>query len=891
MAATGNKELIYLPLEGVDSEHCALIVEKGLAGVKGVENHKVELNNRRAALTVTGAEVVSDAVKAVKDLGYGVTTIKNTFPVLGMTCASCAGSAESIVKHEPGVVNASVNFATGNLTVEYLPNMTDASTLKKAVQAIGYDLLVEAEITQQETLEAINTRNFQKLKNKTIWAVALSIPVVVIGMFFMDIPYGNEIMWLFTTPVVLWLGRDFYINAWKQAKHRSANMDTLVALSTGIAYIFSVFNMLFADFWHQRGLEAHVYFEAAAVIIAFILLGKLLEERAKGNTSSAIKKLMGLQPKTVTLILPDGEEKQMAIEEVNVGDTILVKPGEQIAVDGMVISGSSYVDESMLSGEPVPVLKNEKEKVFAGTINQKGSFRFKAVKVGKETMLAQIIRMVQDAQGSKAPVQKLVDKIAGIFVPVVIGIAILTFILWVILGGDHGVVHGLLAAITVLVIACPCALGLATPTAIMVGVGKGAEHGILIKDAESLELAKKVNAMVLDKTGTITEGKPEVTGIKWLDNDDTANQILFSLEKQSEHPLAEAVTNHLAGLQIIDLTAFESITGKGAAGVHDGKTYFVGNKRLLAENNVSIATELQQQADEWSGQSKTVIWFANHTQALAVLAISDKIKDTSISAIEQIQHMGIDLYMLTGDNEATAKAIAQQTGIAHYKAEVLPQYKADFIKELQQQGKTVAMVGDGINDSTALATADVSIAMGKGSDIAMDVAKMTIISSDLTKIPQAIRLSKQTVATIKQNLFWAFIYNLIGIPIAAGILYPINGFLLNPMIAGAAMALSSVSVVSNSLRLKWKKTANSLTINSNKMEHNHSNFQFKTNINCGGCVAAVKHHLDKVDGITHWEVDTDNKDKILTVASNGASEQQIMETVQRAGFSIEVVNE
>ena len=803
--ATNNKETIYLPLEDVESEHCALIVEKGLAQVKGIATHKVELNNRRAAITVDNSEAIGEAVKAIKDLGYGVSTIKNTFPVIGMTCASCASSAESIVKHQEGVINASVNFATGNLTVEYLPNMTDASKLQKAVQSIGYDLLIEEENKQQETLETIHAEKFQKLKTKTVWAITLSLPVVVIAMFFMDIPYANQIMWAFSTPVVLWLGRDFFINTWKQTKHRSANMDTLVALSTGIAYLFSVFNMLFADFWHQRGLHAHVYFEAAAVIVAFILLGKLLEEKAKGNTSSAIKKLMGLQPKTVIVIQTDGTEKQTAIEDVNAGDVILVKPGEKIAVDGMVTSGSSYVDESMLSGEPVPVLKKENEKVFAGTINQKGSFQFKAVKVGKETMLAHIIKMVQDAQGSKAPVQKLVDKIAGIFVPVVIGIAILAFILWFVLGGDNGIVQGLLAAVTVLVIACPCALGLATPTAIMVGVGKGAEKGILIKDAESLELAKKVDAIILDKTGTITEGRPEVTGVQWLNNDDASKDILLSIEKQSEHPLAEAVVKHLDGAAIITLTQFDSITGKGAKADHNNETYFVGNKKLLAENNITIAEQLQKQANEWGKQSKTVIWFADSKQALSVLAISDKIKETSVEAIRQMQEMGIDLYMLTGDNEATAKAIAEQTGIKHYKAEVLPQHKADFVKELQSKGKVVAMVGDGINDSTALATADVSIAMGKGSDIAMDVAKMTIISSDLTKIPQAIKLSKQTVATIKQNLFWAFIYNLIGIPIAAGILYPINGFLLNPMIAGAAMALSSVSVVTNSLRLKWKK--------------------------------------------------------------------------------------
>lgn len=805
MITNNKKNTVYIPLENVDSEHCALIVEKGLAQVKGVENPKVEINNNRAVIEIADDEIIEQAVKAVRNLGYGVPAVKNSFPVLGMTCASCAGSAESIVKFEEGVIDASVNFATGNLTVEYLPNITDAHKLQKAVQAVGYDLLIVDEMKQQESLEAIHKENFKKLKTKTFWSVLLSLPVVAIGMFFMNMPYGNEIMWLFTTPVLIWFGKDFFINAWKQMKNRSANMDTLVALSTGIAYTFSVFNMVFADFWTRRGLESHVYFEAASVIIAFILLGKLLEEKAKGNTSSAIKKLMGLQPKTVMVIQADGTEKQIAIEDVAVGDIILVKPGEKIAVDGMVTSGNSYVDESMLSGEPVPVLKKEGEKVFAGTINQKGSFQFEAIKVGKETMLAQIIKMVQDAQGSKAPVQKLVDKIAGIFVPIVLSIAIVTFVIWLILGGDHGVVQGLLAAVTVLVIACPCALGLATPTAIMVGVGKGAENGILIKDAESLELAKNVTAIVLDKTGTITEGRPQVTGVKWLDNDDTRKDVLISIEKQSEHPLAEAVVKHIKDVSVTSLSRFESITGKGAKADYLDQTHYVGNKKLLAENKITIADQLQKQADQWTKQSKTVIWFSNNKQALAVIAISDKIKETSVQAIKEMQAMGISLYMLTGDNEATAKAIAEQTGILNYKAEVLPQYKADFVKELQKQGKVVAMVGDGINDSTALATADVSIAMGKGSDIAMDVAKMTIISSDLTKIPQAIRLSKQTVATIKQNLFWAFIYNLIGIPLAAGILYPINGFLLNPMIAGAAMALSSVSVVSNSLRLKWKK--------------------------------------------------------------------------------------
>lgn len=800
-----NKEIIYLPLENVDNEHCAMLVEKGLSRVKGIESHKVEVNNSRAAITVSDNEVVTNAVKAIIDLGFGVTTAKGTFPVLEMTCASCAASAENVVKFQTGVVNASVNYGTGNLVVEYLPSMTDPYKLKKAVQGAGYDLLIEEESSQSETLEEIHQKKFKKLKFKTTWAVILSFPVFLIGMFFMDVPYGSEIMWAFSTPVVLWLGRDFFINAWKQAKHRSANMDTLVALSTGIAYAFSVFNMLFADFWIQRGLEAHVYFEAASVIIAFILLGRLLEEKAKGNTSTAIKKLIGLQPKSVIVLQDDGSELRTPIEDVEVGDVVLVKPGEKIAVDGMVISGNSYVDESMLSGEPVPVLKKENEKVYAGTINQKGSFQFKAEKVGKQTMLALIIKMVQDAQGSKAPVQRLVDKIARIFVPLVIGIAIVTLLLWVILGGESGLVHGLLAAVTVLVIACPCALGLATPTAIMVGVGKGAESGILIKDAESLELTKNVDAIILDKTGTITQGRPEVTDIAWLEGDDSTKGILMSIERQSEHPLADAVVQYLSEVPAVTISDFESITGKGVRADFEYQTYYVGNKKLLTENKVTIPEILQQHADQWSKLSKTVVWFSNSKQALAVVAIADQIKKTSVRAIKELQAMNIDLYMLTGDNETTARAIAHQTGINHYKAEVLPQQKAEFVRELQSKGKVVAMVGDGINDSTALATSDVSIAMGKGSDIAMEVAKMTIISSDLTKVGQAIRLSKQTVATIKQNLFWAFIYNVIGIPIAAGILYPINGFVLNPMIAGAAMALSSISVVSNSLRLKWRE--------------------------------------------------------------------------------------
>jgi P-type Cu2+ transporter len=732
---------------------------------------------------------------------------KETFPVLEMTCAACAVSVESMLKSTAGVKDASVNYANQTASVEYDAKQTKPSDLQNAVRAIGYDLVVDVEDPQAVQEEA-QRKHYEAVKQRTIWSIILSIPVVVTGMFFMDMAYGPYISMVLTAPVVFHFGRNFFANAWKQARHGKANMDTLVALSTGIAFVFSAFNTFFPAFWHSRGMHAHVYFEAAAVVVAFISLGKLLEEKAKSNTSSAIKKLMGLQPKTVRAII-DGTEQEIPIAVVKVGYKIQVRPGEKIPVDGVVVGGSSYVDESMISGEPVAVEKKTGEKVFAGTINQKGSFQFEAEKVGGDTILAQIIKMVQQAQGSKAPVQKLVDKIAGIFVPIVIGIAILTFITWILIGGDNAFTYALLNSVTVLVIACPCALGLATPTAIMVGVGKGAENNILIKDAESLELAHKVNAVILDKTGTITEGKPVVTDIVWTANEAHLmdRQILFTLESHSEHPLAEAVVNNLKSESVtsVKLDTFESITARGVKGTIDTKPYFVGNRKLIDENKINISSVITDLAAKLQSEAKTVVYFFDHQKVLAVIAIADKIKSTSKAAIASLQKKGIDVYMLTGDNEQTAKAVASQVGLNHYKAEVLPSDKAQFVKELQAKGKVVAMVGDGINDSHALAEADVSIAMGKGSDIAMDVAKMTLITSDLQSIPKALNLSTKTVMGIKQNLFWAFIYNVIGIPIAAGVLYPITGFLLDPMIAGAAMALSSVSVVGNSLRLRSAK--------------------------------------------------------------------------------------
>ena len=735
--------------------------------------------------------------------------VKKQYPVTGLSCASCARNVEVQLNKQTGVVNATVNLASQIATIEFLPSQVKPQNLKESIVSIGYDLIIDESAGAKEELENLQQKRIKSLRKRTIFSIILSVPLVLISMFFMNIPYANYIMWAIATPIVVWLGRDFYVNAWRQLLHFSSNMDSLVALSTGIAYLFSVFNVLFPEFWHSRGLHAHVYFEAAGVVIALILLGKYLEEGAKANTSSAIKKLIGLQPKTVLKVAADGTTKEYLIATVKPGDILLIKPGEKIPVDGILTQGSSYVDESLISGEPVPVFKEIGSTLFAGTINQKGSFQFKAEKVGSDTLLGSIIKMVQEAQGSKAPVQKLVDKVATIFVPSVVIISLVTLAIWWLFGGENGLIQGILSMVTVLVIACPCALGLATPTAIMVGIGKGAGIGILIKDAESLEIAGKVNAVVLDKTGTITEGRPTVAAIHWKKNAvaEKLGRILMAMQKRSEHPLAESIVSFLDNSGVksdLSVTNVESIPGKGIKASVGQELYFSGNRTLMEENNIAVEADFQTIAEKYQKEARTVFYFSDSYNALAVVAVSDRIKESSGESVRQLHSMGIEVHMVTGDNEQTARAIAAETGIESYKAEVLPKMKYDFIRELQQQGKIVAMAGDGINDSQALAQADLSIAMGKGSDIAIDVARMTLISSDLMKIPQAIKLSQYTVATIKQNLFWAFIYNIIGIPIAAGLLYPFFGFLLNPMIAGAAMALSSVSVVSNSLRLRRK---------------------------------------------------------------------------------------
>ena len=719
-----------------------------------------------------------------------------TYPVLNMHCAGCASNVEKTVNGLPGVEKGAVNLAANTLSIEFDRLVLSPESLQKAIQEAGYDLIIE-EDNALELQEEEQRKRYNKLKIKTIGAWIFAIPMMLISMVFMHMPYAHQIMLILALPVLLLFGNSFYINAWKQLKIGRSNMDTLVALSTSIAFSFSVFNTFYPEFWTSRGLEAHVYYEAATVIIAFVLLGKLLEERAKGNTSSAIRKLMGLQPKTASVIR-DGKEETLLISQLQVNDLVSVHPGEKIPVDGTVSEGSSFVDESMITGEPVAAEKNVGDMVLAGTINQKGAFVMKTSKVGKETLLANIIRMVQEAQGSKAPVQKIVDRITGIFVPVVLGLSVITFIVWMLFGGINMFSYALLSAVSVLVIACPCALGLATPTALMVGIGKGASNHILIKDALALEQMRKVNTVVLDKTGTLTEGHPTVSQWFWENGEEPqAKGILLAAELKSEHPLADAIVNELQsqGITPTALSSFESITGKGIKVVYQGETYWAGNQRLLNDFGAVVSVYLKGMIEKSQNEGKSIVFFGQNESLLSVISISDKVKPSSKEAIKMLRNLGIRVCMLTGDGEATASSVASELGIGYYKAEALPSDKEDFVKGLQNEGSVVAMVGDGINDSQALARADVSIAMGKGTDIAMDVAMITLMTSDLQLLSKAFKLSRQTVKLIHQNLFWAFIYNLIGIPIAAGLLFPFNGLLLNPMIASAAMAFSSVSVM------------------------------------------------------------------------------------------------
>ncbi len=736
-----------------------------------------------------------------------INTVKN-YKVDGMTCASCAISLESYLKPLNGIQNVLVNYPNKSVSLTYNPDLISIEIIKQKAQEISFEIITGTSQETKKIVEKLEKERLSTLKLKLATATLFSLPVFIMSMFFMGkIPFENWIMLVLSLPVLFYSGSEFYINAWKKLKHFSSNMDTLVALSTSVAFFFSLFNTVHPQYYIEKGLIPHVYYESAVIIITLILLGRFLEERAKSKTSSAIKHLMGLKPKEVTVIR-NGEEQTISYHNIIKGDLIILKPGEKVPVDGKVKKGESFIDESMITGESIPTLKTKGNLVYEGTINQKGSLRIFADKIGENTLLSQIIKLVEHAQATKPAIQKLADKIAGIFVPAVIILAIATFLVWYFLGPEVSESYALLNLITVLIIACPCALGLATPTALMVGIGKGAEQGILIKDAQVLETAFKIDTLILDKTGTITEGKPIVTDFIWGAGKATPylKNVLFSIESQSEHPIADAIVNYLKEdiISKVSTSNFKSITGLGTEAKIDENTFKVGNEKLMELNNCFVSEELKNAASKFKNQAKTVVYLSANNNVEAIIAVADTIKESTRDAVKQIQQMGIEVYMLTGDNEETASYISKEIGIKHYYANVLPTDKGNFVIDLQQKGKTVAMAGDGINDSHALAQADIGIAMGNGTDIAMESAGITLMQSDLKQIVKAIKLSKATMNTIKQNLFWAFIYNLIAIPIAAGILYPFFGFLLNPMIAGAAMSLSSISVLANSLRLKRK---------------------------------------------------------------------------------------
>ncbi|UBM59930.1 heavy metal translocating P-type ATPase [Marinilongibacter aquaticus] len=720
--------------------------------------------------------------------------------VLGMTCASCALHVENVAKHSKGVEEATVNFANEKLNIKYNEE-TDLNALKEEVKKAGYDLVLEDE-KQEETTSQAKEEALKKARFNMIGAGIFAIPLMILSMFFADAPYMPYVLFALATPVLFYFGNRFFKTAWMQAKQFRANMDTLVALSAGIAYLFSLFNLVFPDFFQSRGLDAPLYFEASAVVIFFVSVGKWLEEKAKKGTSESLRALMALRPKSV-LLIRNGEEQTVSANEVIVGDLVLVKPGMQIPVDGIVKSGESHVDESSISGEPIPVFKTKKSEVFAGTINENGVLKIVSQKVGSETYLSQIIRLVEQAQGSKAPIQKVVDRVSSIFVPAVIVIALLTFIYWYFWADAHALQMALITSLSVLVIACPCALGLATPTAIMVGIGKAAANGILIKNAESLELLKKVDTLFLDKTGTLTEGKPKVLAFEQFDEENDYTKEIKGLEQQSSHPLAQAVAQYFKAQEGLNPESFESVTGKGVKGQFDGQEYFLGKPEWFAAMEYSMDSALEKQIETRSAEGHTVVLFGKEKRVLALIALGDKVKASSAEAIRELKAMGVQPIMLTGDNANAAKTVAKIVGIEEYKANCLPENKSEIIAEKQKENTVVAMVGDGVNDAVSLATADVGIAMGSGADVALETAQVAIVSNDLQKLVTAITLSKQTVRSIHQNLFWAFIYNVVGILLAAGLFYSLEGIMISPMWASAAMALSSVSVVLNSLRLKY----------------------------------------------------------------------------------------
>ena len=803
-------ERIDLPIVGMTCASCATGIQKGLSELSGVDKADVNYATSKATVHFNSQKVtVKDIVKSVKQSGYRVGTASVVLPIQGIKCASCVSTIEKTLLQKNGITKASVNLATEKARVEYIPSEISVADISKAIESSGYTVLQVPEEKNLEDVEvSIREKEHKKLKTKFLAGLFLGI-IIFLGSMPHWFPWIPKILnnffvlWVVATPVQFWIGWQFYRGAWGAFRHRNANMDTLIAVGTSAAYLYSVTATLFPKFFESGGIKPDVYFDTSAMIIVLILLGKLLEAKAKGQTSDAIKKLVGLQPKTAR-VQRDGKEMDIPVDEVLVGEKILVRPGEKIPVDGVVFEGKSAVDESMITGESIPVKKEAKDQVIGATFNKTGSFTFTATKVGKDTALAQIIKLVQDAQGSKAPIQRLADVIAGYFVPIVISIAIATFVIWFNFGPNPALTFALLNFVAVMIIACPCALGLATPTAVMVGTGKGAENGILIKGGESLETAHKLDTIVFDKTGTLTKGEPDVTDLVTMGSFSEEDLLKYtaSAEKASEHPLGEAIIKRALELGI-DLESpkdFMAIEGHGLEANVDGKVVFIGNKKLMDSRKIGV-DELEKKAETFAAEGKTPIYVSLDGHLAGLVAVADTLKDNSVAAVKKLESLGLKVIMLTGDNKKTAHAIAFTAGIKNVIPEVLPEDKVLEIKKLQAEGKKVAMVGDGINDAPALAQANVGIAIGSGTDVAIEASDITLIKGDLMGVVAAIELSKRTIRVIKQNLFWAFFYNTAGIPIAAGILFPFFGILLNPIFASAAMAFSSVTVVSNSLRL------------------------------------------------------------------------------------------
>ncbi len=810
-----------IPVSGMTCATCVATVEKALQKTPGVEFAGVNFATSRATVIFSPSVArTADLARAVREAGYDVASASAEIRIKSIMCQGCAGTIERVVSAKNGVLLASMNTETLQVRVEFLPTEIGLDEICAAIEAAGYAVvrpvfggLGPANDNPSDDIEVrIRENELRDLQTKFFIGLGLSLVVFLgsMGSVVSFVPAflrSPVLLWILTTPVQFWLGARFYRGAWSALRHGRADMNTLVAVGTTSAYLFSVAATvapsLFAGGSHGR----HVYFDTSAVIITLIILGRLLEARAKGRASDAMKRLLGLQPKTAR-VLRGGIETDIPLAEVLPGDLVIVRPGERIPVDGVVTSGSSAVDESMITGESIPVEKTVGDEIIGATMNKNGSFTFRALKVGRETVLARIVRLVQDAQGSKAPIQRLADVIAGWFVPAVIVVAGLTFLVWLIFGPEPAFNFALLNFVSVMIIACPCALGLATPTAVMVGTGKGAEYGILIRNGESLETASKLTTIVFDKTGTLTEGRPVLTDIVPAEGWSTTEllRLAAGAEKGSEHPLAEAVVSaaKTPGVIVPAATDFRSLTGLGLEAMVDGRDILIGNGALMVERGIKVA-EWTVLTETLAAQGKTIVYAAVDGRPAGILAAADPLKAKSVAAINRLKKMGLEIVMLTGDHKGTAEAVARAADIRYFVADLRPADKTAEIRRLQEAGKRVAMVGDGINDAPALATADVGVAIGSGTDVAMEAADITLIGDDLNGVARAIELSRRTIRTIKQNLFWAFIYNIIGIPIAAGVLYPFFGLLLNPMIASAAMAFSSVSVVTNSLRLRRAK--------------------------------------------------------------------------------------